>query len=181
MNKVTSYSSYDSIDTWLNQWTPTLPWRPVKSPRDAKDLEALLRAESVGLQSLQAAMLWIRIGDIDRSHSIVQEDSSSLGSYLHGIVHRIEGDYWNSNYWMQRVRDSGLVSSVSESVIDQLTALGSLPLAIEALIVHDHQFRAAALVSACERASKLEIQSGAMELLETVGYAEWQALWKRIR
>lgn len=47
--------------------------------------------------------LWLLAGDLDRSHTISQNDSSQEGSFWHGIMHRREGDYSNAAYWFNRV------------------------------------------------------------------------------
>ena len=47
--------------------------------------------------------LWLVAGDIHASHSISQDLPSAEGSFLHGIMHRREGDYGNSKYWFRRV------------------------------------------------------------------------------
>ena len=46
---------------------------------------------------------WLVAGDIHRSHSISQDLGSAEGSFLHGIMHRREGDFGNSKYWFRRV------------------------------------------------------------------------------
>lgn len=42
-------------------------------------------------------------GSLDRSHTISQDIENATGSYWHGIMHRMEGDYWNAKYWFRRV------------------------------------------------------------------------------
>lgn len=39
---------------------------------------------------------------IDEAHRIFQDDSSDLGAYWHGIMHRREGDFDNARYWFRR-------------------------------------------------------------------------------
>ena len=36
------------------------------------------------------------------AHTIVQEDKSTLAAWMHGIVHTIEGDLNNAQYWYRR-------------------------------------------------------------------------------
>lgn len=40
---------------------------------------------------------------IHRSHILSQDILNSTGSYWHGILHRMEGDYDNAKYWFDRV------------------------------------------------------------------------------
>ncbi len=56
--------------------------------------------------------LWLLAGDIDRSHAISQDIDNREGSFLHGIMHRREGDFGNAKYWFHRVG--------SHPTIDQL-------------------------------------------------------------
>jgi hypothetical protein len=41
-------------------------------------------------------------GDWDASHKIAQDYSDSNANWLHAVLHKIEGDVWNSNYWYAR-------------------------------------------------------------------------------
>ncbi|MGB7326012.1 MAG: hypothetical protein WBD31_14155 [Rubripirellula sp.] len=45
---------------------------------------------------------WLLAGDLDRSHSISQDDESPDGSFWHGVMHRREGDFGNAKYWFRR-------------------------------------------------------------------------------
>ncbi|WP_127507931.1 hypothetical protein [Paenibacillus humicus] len=40
-------------------------------------------------------------GSLDRSHELAQNLDTTEGSYLHGMMHRMEGDYGNANYWFR--------------------------------------------------------------------------------
>jgi hypothetical protein len=41
-------------------------------------------------------------GDWDASHKIAQDYSDSNANWLHAVLHKIEGDVWNSKYWYAR-------------------------------------------------------------------------------
>jgi hypothetical protein len=51
--------------------------------------------------ALQAA-LWLYVDDLERSHAISQNIEGPVGAYWHGIMHRREGDFWNSKYWFRQ-------------------------------------------------------------------------------
>lgn len=41
-------------------------------------------------------------GDWDKSHKIAQEFSDPIANWIHAVLHKIEGDTWNSKYWYAR-------------------------------------------------------------------------------
>ena len=43
-------------------------------------------------------------GDWDKSHLIAQDYSDSNANWLHAVLHKIEGDEWNSKYWYARTQ-----------------------------------------------------------------------------
>lgn len=43
-------------------------------------------------------------GEWDRSHRIVQEHNDPMACWIHAVLHKIEGDTWNSRYWYARTR-----------------------------------------------------------------------------
>jgi hypothetical protein len=51
---------------------------------------------------LLRALDLLESGDWNGAHGIAQADPSDLGSWLHGIVHIIEGDQGNAQYWYRR-------------------------------------------------------------------------------
>jgi hypothetical protein len=46
-------------------------------------------------QAAQAAL----DGDWERSHRIAQAYSDPIANWIHAVLHKIEGDEWNSKYW----------------------------------------------------------------------------------
>ncbi|MCM8612690.1 hypothetical protein [Accumulibacter sp.] len=41
-------------------------------------------------------------GDWQQAHAIVQDLDDPLACWIHAILHKIEGDAWNSRYWYGR-------------------------------------------------------------------------------
>ncbi|HEY4329282.1 MAG TPA: hypothetical protein VGN88_06075, partial [Phycisphaerae bacterium] len=63
--------------------------------------------------------LWLLADDLDKAHKICQEVPTSHGSAWHAIVHRREGDFWNSKYWWHRaagIKWRGLADHLPESL-----------------------------------------------------------------
>jgi hypothetical protein len=52
--------------------------------------------------ALLAAVKLALDGDWDASHKIAQDYSDSNANWIHAVLHKIEGDVWNSNYWYAR-------------------------------------------------------------------------------
>jgi len=42
----------------------------------------------------------------DESHKIVQDLNSTEAYWIHAILHKIEGDEFNSRYWYERAQQS---------------------------------------------------------------------------
>jgi len=51
---------------------------------------------------LARAIDLLSAGDWQSAHTIVQQEKSALGSWLHGIVHLLEGDLDNAQGWYRR-------------------------------------------------------------------------------
>ena len=48
------------------------------------------------------SLLLLQAGEFDRSHSIVQAMTGADAAYIHGMIHRVEGDYSNAGYWFRK-------------------------------------------------------------------------------
>ncbi len=104
----------------FSEWLGTVQMSVPVSQADAGDygreIEELLRRHPFAVGSILEALLWLRVGAIDRSHEIVQDAQNGLPAYVHGVIHRMEGDYWNANYWFQRVRDDALLAQLKQKI-----------------------------------------------------------------
>ena len=51
------------------------------------------------IQAVDAALA----SEWDKAHGIVQQDErGAMACWLHAVLHKIEGDAWNSRYWYAR-------------------------------------------------------------------------------
>ena len=61
------------------------------------------------------AGLWLLNNELHSSHEISQSLDTPEGSYWHGIMHRMEGDFGNAMYWMRRAGDHPMISFLAAS------------------------------------------------------------------
>ncbi len=86
----------------LERAMPSLLPRHAASAQAVAVVRALVGTEALrGNPSAQAA-LWLFVDELDTSHNLSQGLHHATGSFLHGIMHRREGDFSNSHYWMRR-------------------------------------------------------------------------------
>jgi hypothetical protein len=69
-------------------------------------------------EALQTAIKHLDKGDWEAAHKIVQSDESPEGSWVHGIVHVMEGDLDNARYWYGRAG-----RAFSEDAAKEITAV----------------------------------------------------------
>ena len=63
-------------------------------------------------------------GNWQAAHAIVQEHSSPMASWAHGIVHLMEGDVSNAGYWYRRAaRDLPGGNATGEAISKEIAAL----------------------------------------------------------
>ena len=49
------------------------------------------------------AGIWLYVDELHKSHTVSQGLNDATGSYWHAIMHRREGDFGNSKYWLRQV------------------------------------------------------------------------------
>jgi hypothetical protein len=79
--------------------------RSITPPPAARLLHAAAPAQWFpGARSPAGALagLWLYFGSYDDAHRVAQELDTPEGSYWHAIVHRLEPDAENANYWSRR-------------------------------------------------------------------------------
>jgi hypothetical protein len=121
---------------------PALDATPRPGVSDAHTLRSALEREPAlpnPRHLLALALLWH--DDLDGSHAVSQELEDAIGSYLHGMMHRREGDHDNAKYWFQRAG----AQRWQEPLIDAARRDGA------AELVTADGFAAAAFVDCCAR------------------------------
>jgi hypothetical protein len=71
----------------------------------AAELAASAKSDAAPLAGLspEALALWnAKKGDWEEAHNIAQEIDTPMGSWVHALLHLIEGDQGNANYWFHR-------------------------------------------------------------------------------
>ena len=71
--------------------------------------------------------IWLLHNFLDRSHEISQDINTREGSFWHAIMHRLEGDFWNSKYWYRKVGKHSVYNVIDdgwnpEDFVDQCEA-----------------------------------------------------------
>lgn len=140
----------------------------VKSGADAKRTLGEISSAQLFTTSIASPMmadaclsgLWLLHGYLHQSHELSQSIPTPEGSYWHAIMHRAEGDFWNSKYWYRKVGEK-------HSVIRQL--LSSSP-----------DGAGEALVDLCESAGQNEtLREKANGLATQEWWALFEYCWKR--
>ena len=95
-------------------------------PKQTELVEAALRHPALAERPELAAGLWLYVDDLERSHAISQGITDATGSYWHGIMHRREGDFSNSHYWLRQTRSHPLRAEYPEldpdALVDKVAA-----------------------------------------------------------
>ena len=73
------------------------------------------------------ALAHLRRRDWDKAHAIVMGMRNKLAFRIHGLVHRIEGDFDNARYWYDRAGAPFSKSKSAASEIKEIAALLERP------------------------------------------------------
>ncbi len=74
---------------------------PVQSPDDAQCVRS---------------GLFLYFSALDESHRISQGVRTATGSYWHGIMHRLEGDWSNAKYWFRRTGEHSVLADLEREI-----------------------------------------------------------------
>jgi hypothetical protein len=157
------------VEAWLAEIPEPFPLK-LCNPKDpstaalAKSLSKTLELSGAVRGGELEALLYLRIGLMEPAHSNVQDAKRGLGAYIHGVLHRMEGDYWNAKYWFDRVRDTDLLESIAE-YIAQASASESLSL--------QEWTGPTDFVDACQSSHR-----NSSSELSSLAKLEWEAIWQ---
>lgn len=62
-------------------------------------------------------------GDWEKAHTLVQDEETGDGAWIHAYLHRKEGDIWNADYWYRkarRIRPNVSLESEWEAIVKEL-------------------------------------------------------------
>lgn len=69
------------------------------TPEQLKDSARAAAQPPAGL-SREARSLWyVKKGDWEAAHDLAQDIETPVGSWIHALLHLIEGDLGNARYW----------------------------------------------------------------------------------
>ncbi len=156
---------------------PLRPQRPLDLPTgvDAQldDLPMFAHADRLAVLALQAGIrLWH--GQLDASHALSQQlegrGNPRDGDYWHAIMHRLEGDFGNAQYWFRRVGRHPVLEELPAAIAAWETPLAGLA-SVAAPCQTGRSWDGAAFVNVVQQAqrevdSPLEIAARALQRLE---------------
>jgi hypothetical protein len=102
---------------WLQRLASPYPMTPENPGVCSRGLQQAIRDDGGSQGTLFEALLWVRIGQIDPAHGIVESATRGIEAYIHGVIHRMEGDSWNAKYWFRQVRAPQLVESLNRHIL----------------------------------------------------------------
>ena len=141
---------------------PAAPWN--------RGLSRRIAAAELPTAVASALLLWN--DDLDASHTLSQALADRFGSWLHGAMHRREGDFSNSKYWFRRVGDHRGFAQMARRAGEVLASSGGQP--APALAALAEQWDPFAFVDLCAAATGRG--GGSAALLEAVQAAELELL-----
>lgn len=74
--------------------------------------------------SPEAQALWhTKAGNWEEAHNIAQDIHTPLGSWIHALLHVIEGDQWNGDYWFAKAKKPSRGPKDVDALWDEIAAV----------------------------------------------------------
>ncbi len=119
-----------------------------------------------------ACSLWLWHDWLDESHRIAQGIHTETGSFWHAIMHRREGDFSNSKYWLARCRNHPVRRAIGNQAS---VVLGGMPADTRLLRLISNDWNAEYFVDLVEE--NLDNRDPDMaEILVVLQQLEWRVL-----
>lgn len=84
----------------------------------------LLALKDPASLSPEAHALWhAKQGDWDAAHNIAQDIHTPMGSWIHALLHVIEGDQWNGDYWFAKAGKPSRGPKEIDKLWDEIAAV----------------------------------------------------------
>ena len=145
---------------------------PPLCPETPWNRELSQRIEAADLPPAVASALLLWNDDLDASHTLSQGLPDPFGCWLHGTMHRREGDFSNSKYWFRKVgAHAGFAQMTRRAAAVLASASGQPSPALAALAERWDPF---AFVDRCAAATGHH--GAAAALLESLQAAELELL-----
>jgi len=162
---------------------PSLDSKPRDDRLDVKviddELQRLWKTGKLPLWSEKQVkcffLLWYDY--LEPAHQLAQDERTPEFNYFHAIVHRREGDFFNSRFWLRQIDNRHIAMiDIAKEVRTFLNEKGELQLLDE--IVKDDGWLSLEFLEEVMKASKLERTSPQVKLLTQIQTIEF-ACWRR--
>ncbi len=143
----------------LDEYPRRQPNQHMRRALDRLTLAELFPDEIANAAAGQCVMsgLWLVHGFLDQAHEICQSIPTATGSFWHAIMHRLEGDFWNSKYWYRQIGRHAVIERIAARL--QVT------------------WNPSDFVDQCERLQRTPLESPAHGTARHVAQVEWQELF----
>ncbi|MEL7163569.1 MAG: hypothetical protein AAFN92_22620 [Bacteroidota bacterium] len=67
------------------------------------------------------ALWWLKNRNWQRAHDLIDPEQGADAAWVHALLHRMEGDEWNANYWYNkagRSRPDNTIGQELEELLD---------------------------------------------------------------
>jgi hypothetical protein len=92
------------------------------TPAQLKASAATEAAPPAGLSREAKALWFTKKGDWEAAHGIAQDIETPTGSWIHALLHLIEGDLGNARYWFAEAGRSAKKPSQIDELWDEIAA-----------------------------------------------------------